>query len=127
TSVLSESIAARSVRIDHQRSQVPLAHRTAITTVAIDRPTAADIATPTAAPRSPSRASNSATPQAANAERIEIQAYPRAPPASRPNTIIHSPPPTTPRATDPPRIGNGSRKIGRGGPDGKSPDGIRIG
>ena len=46
---------------------------------------------------------------------------------STPNSSIsHSAPTPNPAATAPPRTGCGSRYVGRGGPLGKSPDGVRV-
>src|SRR5258706_261124 len=44
--------------------------------------------------------------------------------ATRPNSSIQSAPEPAPAATAPARTGCGSRKVGRRGPDGNSPDGV---
>src|SRR3954470_18985042 len=120
--VLSAIGRPRKVEIPHQSSHSPAAQRAPMTMTAIDSPSAIEIATPTAAPRSPKRVSSAATNQPRIPAMSEIHAYPRAFVASSPNSIIHRPPPTMPSATAPPLIGYGSRNTGLGGPVGNRPE-----
>src|SRR5690606_28626033 len=116
----------QSITESHHSGQPRTAQVTSITNIAVAHAMPVAIATPTATPRSPTRANSSATPQATAPARIVHQPYPAIEVPSTPNSSIHSAATPNPAATAPPRTGCGSRYVGRGGPLGKSPDGVRV-